>query len=230
MPDWMIMITGDPSDLEALGKTFDVGDPRVFTDRDDHFLESSDVRAIRAEADAKTRALELVSMLNGAMRVQHGNRFEPVKFGGLVTFNPQGGPNYYDSGTVVMRLRVSSAGELIDAAGNPVPPPPSPVPKWIGKRSDATVAAVLRILGRDQLDWYDAYKVYESIRHDVGDAQVKLWEPEVDRFRRTANNAGALGDDARHPELGWQPPIRPMTLAEAISLVYGLTREWLAQK
>ena len=220
MPDWMILITGDTWDLEALESDFATGDPKVFTDRNDRFVESSEIQGITDEAEAGERARQLVTMFNGAMLAQHGNEFQPVQFGGLVTFNAQGGRDYYDRGTVVANFRIRGN------AGNR----PSSAPTWVGRRSDPAVATVLRILGRGELDWYDLYKVYETTKHDAGDAQVRQWAPRAELFRHTANNAGALGDEARHPELGWQAPKNPMTIEDARALVQSLAGHWLPTK
>jgi len=228
----MVMVGGDPWDLEALEKEFDAGDdPRLIVDRDDRFLQSAEVQGIDDEADAEAKARELIAMINGAMRIQHGSSFEPVRFAGLVTFKSSGGRDYYDRGVVNLRIRVRGDDEHRDARGNLVPPPPSPVPAWVGHRSDPAVAAVLRILGRSELDWYDLYKVYESVQHDAG-ARVKQWAgaAEIERFTHTANNAGALGDAARHADQGWQEPAKPMTHTEATVLVQSLARQWLETK
>jgi hypothetical protein len=220
MPSWMVLITGSAWDLEALEADFASGDPRVFRDGDDRFVESSDVQAVADEAGANKCARGLVAMINGAMIAEHGNEFEPVAFGGLVTFNAHGGRDYYDRATAKAKMRVrGSAGQR-----------PSSADAWVGKRSDPSVATVLRILGRHELDWYDLYKIYETIKRDAGDAQVKRWTPRADLFRRTANNAAALGDDARHPELGWAPPPTPMEIDEARTLVQNLAADWLPTK
>jgi len=220
MSGWMILVTGDAWDLEALEADFAAGDPRTFVDRDDRFIESSEVQRITDEAAAEKRARELVTMINGAMLAQHGNEFEPIQFGGLVRFNAQGGRDYHDRPTVEVKMRVrGNAGHR-----------PSSAPVWVGKRTDPAVATVLRILGRGELDWYDMYKIYETIKRDAGDAQVKQWAPRAELFRHTANNAGALGDEARHPELGWKAPKNPMTLEDARALIQLLAAQWLPTK
>jgi hypothetical protein len=222
MPEWLILVAGDPWDLQLLDTDFSTGNPRVFADgHPDRVVESSEVQAIDDQLQAEDQARQVVAMINGAMLTSRGNEFEPVEFAGLMRINDQGGRDYYDHGTVVARVRIRDEG----AAQTP-----SSASAWVGKRSDSKVGDVLRILGRGELDWYDMYKVFELIESDAGMAQVEAWEPDIRRFIGTANNAGALGDAARHADTGKKPHSNPMTPAEALSLIRNLAGSWLPTK
>lgn len=85
--------------------------------------------------------------------------------------------------------------------------------------------------------FFNLYKVYELIDHDLrpksrGAKTIHnlVSSQECERFRRTANTAAVIGDDARHADKGWKPPTNPMDLSEAQMFIEDLVRKWLEHK
>jgi hypothetical protein len=90
------------------------------------------------------------------------------------------------------------------------------------------VEAVLRVLGRDSLDWYDLYKLHELVQLESGDPVAKgfIQRSILQRLTQTANSADAIGDAARHAPK-FRAPTKPMSLDEAKKHVLGLVKKWL---
>lgn len=82
------------------------------------------------------------------------------------------------------------------------------------------------------LSRFNLWKSYENIRDANGGEKGlvvsrRTTDEEVERFRRTANTRSAVGDAARHANLGLPPPPNPMALEEADAYVRGLLLRWV---
>jgi hypothetical protein len=80
-------------------------------------------------------------------------------------------------------------------------------------------------------DFVDLYRILDLIQDNVGASNVseRGWcsTRAISRFTQTANSPTAIGDAARHGREHSHPPSRPMTLAEARRLIFGLAEHWL---
>ena len=75
--------------------------------------------------------------------------------------------------------------------------------------------------------------MFEIVQSDVGGKIIKAgWatKAEVERFTHTADSAVAVGDDARHGHEKFQPPKKPMSLADAKDLITRILKSWLDSK
>ena len=102
------------------------------------------------------------------------------------------------------------------------------------KHSD--VAEALDILGKQNasLDWVGLYKLYEIVRHNVGNEDALLakdWVPRADikAFTVSANRPDISGGEARHARMPGPPPksTRVMALSEAQHVIPTLVSHWL---
>ena len=99
--------------------------------------------------------------------------------------------------------------------------------------TDEKVAKTLRMLGSRELNWDNLYKVLEIIQSDVGSRiTVEGWasDSKLDQFTRTANSSRAIGDDARHGHVRYEPPPIPMMLPEARTIITSIVVRWLDSK
>jgi hypothetical protein len=77
--------------------------------------------------------------------------------------------------------------------------------------------------------------VLEVIEQDLGgerQLRTKPWPSKapLTRFTSTADNALAIGDEARHGQRRHDPPAKLMTLNEADALIRSLIGQWLERK
>ncbi len=103
-------------------------------------------------------------------------------------------------------------------------------------QSNASVDRVLGLLARDR-NWWNLWKVYETIRNAVRDAvrgtaaltSRLQWvtETDVEAFRESANNPDVSGDAARHA-IPTRPtsPTQTMTLPEGQAFINDLVAKW----
>ena len=82
------------------------------------------------------------------------------------------------------------------------------------------------------LDWSDLYKVFEIIRHVVGDEdtiKASGWAShrEINTFSESADRREISGSDARHARLPGSPSGRAMSLREARDFMFDLAKKWL---
>ena len=92
------------------------------------------------------------------------------------------------------------------------------------------VAAVLRILADSEVSWSDLYHVFDLIESTGAD--LDEWSTAAERrlFTWTANNRGAIGDQARHGHMRWQPPPDPMAHGTARTLLRRIATGWLNEQ
>jgi hypothetical protein len=224
--DWLIQVEGDEWDLETLRARLAQADPRALQHGGKTLLESSEVQGIGDEADAKQRAREIVRIVNGAMSFEGGNGFEHVRFAGLVRIDGDGLATY-DSETATVRFRVRSSKARAQLGQV------SAVPGWLSQVNNPSLRAVFRLLGQDQLDWYDLYKIFELVRDDTDQKQVEQWagsRKELTRFTRSANHPQAIGEAARHGVNRQPPPADSMAHDDAVGLIRRVALCWLRTK
>jgi hypothetical protein len=128
-----------------------------------------------------------------------------------------------------IRLRVQALPPTIIVNG--AVPEPADVKLLRLQATNEHLRLALHFLNAE-LSWSNLWKFYESIR-DANNGAPRLvvmgWtsQPELDRFRRTANTYSAVGDEARHAILGEKSPPTPMSLEEAEDYIRGMLARWL---
>jgi hypothetical protein len=116
----------------------------------------------------------------------------------------------------------------------PAPPPAPKGPEYFELiATHSVVGEVLEILGGSSvsLTWVDLYKVYEIIRHDVGNDKAlnaKVWvtDGDISAFTASANRPDISQSEARHARMPGEPPKRTMTLAQGEDFIRRLVVAW----
>ncbi|MGW6962386.1 hypothetical protein [Streptomyces chartreusis] len=237
-------LEGHTFDLDALIELFREGDPKVSKEEDGYYLSSSQLDGLMDDGgrlfEAATRLLQKVT---GVARVLDSS-FRPVSLTG--TFMEDGGTgtgrrhHVVQADTAEARFKayaagvVTSEGEVPERQSPPPPPPPEGPPYLQLALGHPDVAEALEILGKPSvsLTWVDLYKVYEIVRHNVGDdkaLKAKQWvsSGDLSAFTASANRPDVSGSDARHARpTGAGMPKRTMTLAEGQDFIRRLVVAW----
>lgn len=228
---WWARLAGEALDLQTFATSvrLPLVEVRKFDGR--YYLRADDFQGASESGEVERRAEEIVRVLNGAARVEHGDSHE-VHVDAATKVHTDGRVENFVhlSATVTGRSRVSAT---LAVAGQPetVKPPPSEVERLAEKAlANAKVERALRIFGRDDADYRDLYHVFEIAEEALGAgmfADGTVTKAEVTRFTRTANSPTALDDAARHGSESEQPPANPMPFNEARVLVRRILRMWL---
>jgi hypothetical protein len=229
-PGWWAVLHGEALDLETLGALRLPG-VRIGLFDGRYYLSADEFAALPREQSAEVdrRATEIVRVLNGAARVEHGNSRE-VSVGTVALVGADGRAEmivHAEAAGLTIRARLGATGggghagsertELDRAAEAGLTSP------------DAERA--LRIFGRDDCNYRDLYAVFEIAEAALGErlyASKVVTKAEVSRFTRTANHPLALGDVARHGHSNKEPPRNPMPFDQAHELIRRILRLWLA--
>jgi hypothetical protein len=107
--------------------------------------------------------------------------------------------------------------------------------KLLQLSADPEVSRVLGLCGKGNIDWVNAYRVFEVIEEACGGIDgvaAKGWASKaaMRRFKHTANHPEATGDSARHGMLGGIPPANPMSAEEASALMSTIIDSFLGAK
>ena len=129
----------------------------------------------------------------------------------------------------IRKWALEKCGERGDACRRHAP---LPLNGWLRLAlSDEHVNRALRIRARGLLDWDDLQRLIEIIQTGSGGSPGSIpgapSERELGRLSQTANSVFALDDRSRHPGRIYDPPIQPMALPEAQSIVDVLLASWL---
>lgn len=230
-PGWWARLEGEKLDLDALADGLGDRGPvqiRRFDGR--YYLRMAAFDRMDDSADVETRANELLRIVNGAARVQHGDSRE-VRVDAAAQVHPNGQIQHFihASAALHLRARVSAtltvSGESVTAA-----PEPTVAEQAVSAAlKDPQAERALRIFGRDDVDYRDLYHVFEIAEAALGSrifSSGAVTAADVSRFKHTANSVHALGDQARHGHEATQLPAQPMSFAEAQALVGQVLRVW----
>lgn len=234
---WEVDVLGDQTDLRLLQKAF-FSDEFYLSEENGKFVLRSRAFEDLNDADAvRARAVELVASLSGASRALLGAQ-QSLNVGGATLVREDGTRNYFlvvHPSTIRMRgmpvsLRITRADGTVEEHH-----PADPVRDWIDVAvKNPAVAKALRLRDSGGLDWVELYRLYEVIESDTPQSEIvrNAWatKAEIRRFKYTANSPAALGDQARHGKERSLPPIDPMDLSCARSLIGRILERWISSK
>lgn len=232
-------LDGEQPDLQRLAQLYATGGPKVL--RDDecgrHYLTAAELDRAHHDDRVFDVIQILLSSMNGAAKLETPD-FKSVAYARRYTTTS--GDQVIQPRTAVVAIRGGSPDVVVSGPdGKPIPqPPPRAVARVALAASNPTVRNVLRALACEQ-DWYDLWKVYETIRDSVGNGDKKrgsdalvnqlkwITEAEEGAFRESANNPDISGEAARHAiPTSPKPPTNTMTMAEGQAFVNGLVQKW----
>ena len=237
MPEWLVRLKGDKSDLGYLPSLLRSAGHAIIEENGVYYLKSSDFDSLDSADAARERGIAIIKMLNGAMRLCVRS-FAGVGEDGVTVIEEDGRRRHFVYGSVSMqgrsRLRADATVLASDGAEQIEQALPSNLESWLSlANTDWAVADALHFFRENT--WVSLYKVYEIIRKDAGGEPAMVrngWAAteELNRFRQTAQSRAALGDFARHALRELRPPSQPMTIQEAESLLREVMLNWLSSK
>jgi hypothetical protein len=194
-----------------------------------HYLISPSFQSLTAPQGVWQAADNLLFVLNGIMKLKF--KSASLLRGSTVAYFDENDQIISATSTRVIPGSVSlSAGESYyqdtDAQQ------PSIINIWhTAQNNDAVLEALQHY--SNQLNWFNLYKVYEVIEHDVGTKTLDTWtKGRNDDFTYSANNAHASGFAARHSTVKFSPSSKrkAMSLQEGAEFISALLSQWLQTK
>ena len=234
MPNWLVRLKGEKFDLEDFPSLLRSPEHTVIEENGSYYLKSSDFDSLSSADEVRERAIAIIDMLNGAMKL-HIHDFRGVFEDGVTIIKEDGSRHHsvYLGGSIAARVKVSATVTTSNGTQQ-IAPQPSDVESWLSlAKGDKAVADALHFFRENT--WISLYKVYEIIRDDVGGEEAITtngWatKKRLKRFTRTAQSRAALGDYARHASKKYTPPAQPMPIHEAESLIRGILLSWFRSK
>ncbi len=234
MPNWLVRLKCEKFDLEDLPSLLRSPEHTVIEENGFYYLKSSDFNSLSSADEVRERAIAIIDMLNGAMKL-HIHNFRGVFEDGVTIIKEDGSRHHYAylGGTIAARAKVSATVTTSNGTQQ-IAPRPSNVESWLSlAKSDKDVADALHFFRENT--WINFYKVYEIIKDDVGGKKAITtngWATKkgLERFTHTAQSRAALGDYARHASKKDTPPAQPMPIQEAESLIRRVLLSWFRSK
>ena len=234
--EWFVEIKGASLDLEELSKSLNSPELCIIQKGQAFFLKSCDFYLLKEAEEVRSRASEIIALINGAAKLEIGI-LKPLVVDSVVRVHDDGKREFFCWAEVASYARISVSETVVKADGTVQEIHP-PVPGLISSlsaiaKNNTNVEDVIRRFGAD-LNWKNLYCIYEVIESDAGgkDNITKAgWATAkmINRFKYTANSPDAIGDLARHGKRR-QPPKDPMTLPEARALITTIVLNWLNSK
>lgn len=230
LPGWWARLAGERLDLDALVALRVKGiEVRRLDDR--YYLRAEAFADVGESSDVVRVAEEIVGVLNGAARVEHGNRRE-VRIDAATRVHEDGRiENFVNlAATITGRSRLT----VTLATGRGSQSTQSVAARVAANAlHDADRVRAVTIFGRDELDWRDLFYVFEVAEAALGTALYDdgtISRAAIRRFTHTAQSPAALGEEARHGRERTEPPANPMPFDEARSLVARILKVWLGSQ
>ena len=230
MPNWLVRLKGEKFDLEDFPSLLRSPEHTAIEENGFYYLKSSDFDSLGSADEVRERAIAIIDMLNGAMKL-HIHNFRGVFEDGVTLIKEDGSRHHYAylGGTIAARAKVS-ATVTTSKGTQQIAPQPSNVESWLSlAEDDEKVDKALRFFRENT--WFCLYKVYETIRDDVGGKDGKNvitkngWATNgrLDQFTHTAQYE-------RHTRNTTPPKKGPMPIQEAESLIRGILLSWFRSK
>jgi hypothetical protein len=182
MPNWLVRLKGEKFDLEDFPSLLRSPEYTVIEENGSYYLKSSDFDSLSSADEVRERAIAIIDMLNGAMKL-HIHNFRGVFEDGVTLIKEDGSRHHYAylGGTIAARAKVSATVTTSNGTQQ-IAPQPSNVESWLSlAKGDKAVADSLHFFRENT--WGSLYKVYEIIKDDVG-GKKKQSRRMVGRLRR----------------------------------------------
>lgn len=228
---WEARLRGHSFDLDTLTDLFCVGEPTVGADGERHYLRSSTFDGLTDVSAVKERAVELLDYMNGIARVLDPS-YRTVELTGAFD-SEDGRAVVIGAAAARIRTRAQAAGVVV--GGEPQPRALPRGPKYVElARSDPDVAEAVGYIASG-LDPVRLFKVFEIIRHDVGNSEAIQrmgWTSSraITRFTAGVNRPEAAGSEARHARMRGDAPSDPMDPPQARRFLIDLMHRWMDSK
>lgn len=234
---WEVVVDGTDADLTLLVNLVERSDIQFSRQGDQVILRANSFERFSEAVEVKAEAERILTSLSGSVSLRLSMMLR-LRAGTICRIGPgyrresHAFANVAIARTRVMPPRVTVTREdgLEDVMS-----PQSEVDRILDVAlRDPIVERVLRLRSNPRRDWSDLYRIYEIVEHDVGKRTIirNGWasDNELTRFARSASSVTVAGDTARHGVERQDPPPRPLTLAEANSLIDRILEKWLSTK
>lgn len=229
LPGWWARLAGERLDLDAFVALHLQGiEVRHLDGR--YYLRAEAFADVGESSDVERVAEEIVGVLNGSARIEHGNSRE-VRVDTATRVHEDGRiENFVNlAATITSRSRLTAT---LTTAREPQVTQTIAARVATNAMQDNDRARAVTIFGRDALDWRDLFYVFEVAEAALGSALYDgtVSRAEIRRFTHTAQSPSALGEEARHGHERTEPPANPMPFDEARSLVGRILKLWLGSQ
>jgi hypothetical protein len=227
--DWYLVVRGDDADLSRLREVCARSVEHTLAEEEpgEWRLRSATVESPLGYEEAWPALRDLLVRLSDVAAAAGYTRVKVVP-GSLGRTRADGASDQFVFPETI-RLRVQVFPPTIVVNG--LVPEPMEARLLRLSESNEHLRVALHFLNAD-LSWFNLWKSYEVIRDANGGARslvVQGWtsQPELERFRKTANTYSATGDAARHAVIGEKPPSNPMSVEDADDFVRGMLSRWV---
>jgi hypothetical protein len=232
MPTWRAFVDGHALDLETLLRAFprtEDSDSLVFESADEGtYFTSPRFAALAEAADVHRESEDVLREAMGVARMLDSS-FQTVKLQGR--YQQEGSATAFVFASAEIRVRATASATLSGG----VPTVRAPVGHTYSAlaASNDDVAEALALMGGDAPpSWFELYKVYEIIKHDLGGESSLLTtcsttRAELTTFTESANRREISGTGARHARITGTASGRQMELTKARLFIARLLQSWL---
>ena len=225
MPEWQIELVGDARDIQLLESFLTDSPYQITTWEKRKFLTTP---GVSLEADSESvyaASTKLIDVINGAMKLYY-RRYNGVSFVHVSRINDEGKRVVFGYLTAPDDNNTLNAFNTKDQT----------LVEWVEiGLDDEEVERALYLYGSLELNWKNLFMVLEIIEDYFGGEKSLIKtslvsKNEIELFKRTANSYKAIGREARHGTIIFEPPPAPMTLARAQDMIRLLLIEWIKLK
>jgi hypothetical protein len=191
-----------------------------------YYLLSSEFESLTDAGEIRHRAIEMLPLLNALVKLKISAFALPLAIDGVYRLDAKG-QFIWELGSVTVKISTHANMDQ-NATGQAL----NFTQIWQLAQKHAAVDEALRHLV-NETNWFNLYKVYEIIKHDVGKKTLATWtQGENDDFTYSANNGHASRYAARHASLKYGPSKKrkTMSLAEAAAFITHVFLQWLQTK
>jgi len=191
-----------------------------------YFLLSSEFDSLTEAWHVRIRAIAMLPFLNALVKLKISAYAPPLEIDDVFLLDAEG-RMIWEGANVTWTLS-SLESNLQKVAGQPL----NFIEIWHLSQKSPEVDEALHQLA-NETNWFNLYKVYEVIRHDVGEKTLGTWThgKNID-FKYSANNIYASQYAARHSSVESSPSDKRKTMApsEGAEFITDLFLRWLQSK
>jgi hypothetical protein len=216
---WLAQLAGSEADLHYLPKLFPSGELFVLREGDGYYLAGARLDWLGSAEEVRDAAEAELDLVVAAAKLIVGVLNRP-RVTGIYFIDSQGNRHAYAPGSVFnLEFRYKLTEPDLATQGGRT----RAQRLAAGGKSHPALLSAMQLWADETRTWPRLYRVMEEVEATFGGVRVDVLgfcsANERQRFARSANSPAVAGLDARHADLGHEPPRKPMTLAQATHFV-----------
>jgi hypothetical protein len=241
MHRWRVQVSSsDPKLLPYLIASLQDASNRIIEEDGQYYLASShfdSFESLTAFQEFNEHADRVIARLNALLKLQFQVHSSIAKTGLVLYIDESGLLHLVTADTIHFADEIRGyAGDNFFQDASRLHP--DLLTKWLEEGNDLSVDEALRYYA-NEVNWFNLYKIYEVIEHDIRSRQVDLTllrQDKAEDFTYSANNFKASKYDARHSSKKFEKPSsKPtkrttMSLNDAKNFIDDLLTQWLKTK